>query len=81
MVIEAPIRTTEILEAIEILKPYKSPGLGGLMANSNLKVQNSIITILEGLGYGLLEKKELPTSWIQANLILIPQQDQDLSDP
>lgn len=71
------ITIQEIKEAIKRLKTGKTPGNDGFTAEYYKKFQEYLIDPLKNLFNSILQGADIPQSWREANIVLIPKENQD----
>lgn len=75
--LDSLITSTQILAAIQNLKPNKEPGRDGLPAEFYKWFKDLLMEPLTDLGTGLYSDRVMPKSWAETHIIVIPKKDCD----
>lgn len=78
---EEPILLEEILEDIRSLKVDKSQVLDGLTGEFYKKFQEQIAPVLQIIFAECLAKNRIPTTWLEARIVVIPKEGKELTIP
>ncbi|XP_077323277.1 uncharacterized protein LOC143956976 [Lithobates pipiens] len=79
--LEAPISTDDIAEAMSLLNKSKAPGSDGLPLEFYLKYADTLTPRLQELFSHIFESESLPPSMCEAYIVLIPKPGKDLELP
>uniref|UniRef100_A0A670JGC5 Reverse transcriptase domain-containing protein n=1 Tax=Podarcis muralis TaxID=64176 RepID=A0A670JGC5_PODMU len=74
----ALIEVEEIKEAIKELKKGKAPGPDGFTGSYYKEMESVLLTPLQEVMNNILKEREIPETWKEALITLIPKQDSDL---
>uniref|UniRef100_A0A670K2L6 Reverse transcriptase domain-containing protein n=1 Tax=Podarcis muralis TaxID=64176 RepID=A0A670K2L6_PODMU len=73
-----PIEIEEIKEIIKEFKKGKAPGPDGLTASYYKEMESVLLTPLQEVMNSIFKEREIPETWQEALITLIPKQDSDL---
>uniref|UniRef100_A0A670INW4 Reverse transcriptase domain-containing protein n=1 Tax=Podarcis muralis TaxID=64176 RepID=A0A670INW4_PODMU len=76
--LNTPIEIEEIKEVIKELKGGKAPGPDGFTASYYKEMEFVLLTPLKEVMNNILKEREIPETWKDAFITLIPKQDSDL---
>uniref|UniRef100_A0A670JU33 Reverse transcriptase domain-containing protein n=1 Tax=Podarcis muralis TaxID=64176 RepID=A0A670JU33_PODMU len=76
--LNTPIETEEIEKVIKELKRGKAPGPDGFTASYYKEMKAILLPPLKEVINNILKEKEIPETWKEAFITLIPKQDADL---
>lgn len=79
--LEEPILPEEILEDIRSLKVDKSQVLDVLTGEFYKKFQEQIAPVLQIIFAECLAKNRIPTTWLEARIVVIPKEGKELTIP
>uniref|UniRef100_A0A670JJJ0 Reverse transcriptase domain-containing protein n=1 Tax=Podarcis muralis TaxID=64176 RepID=A0A670JJJ0_PODMU len=77
--LDAPISKEEVEEAIKELKRGKAPGPDGFTASYYKEMKDILIDPLTKVMNNILKEKDMPGTWREAFIVVIPKQDSDLT--
>uniref|UniRef100_A0A670KCX7 Reverse transcriptase domain-containing protein n=1 Tax=Podarcis muralis TaxID=64176 RepID=A0A670KCX7_PODMU len=77
--LNAPIDRLEIEEAIKELKRGKAPGPDGFTSSYYKEFKDTLMTPLIEVMNNILKERDMPGSWKEAFITIIPKQDADLT--
>uniref|UniRef100_A0A670IZE6 Reverse transcriptase domain-containing protein n=1 Tax=Podarcis muralis TaxID=64176 RepID=A0A670IZE6_PODMU len=76
--LSAPIEIDEIKDIIKDLKKGKAPGPDGYTGRYYKEMESILLTPMQEVMNNILRERELPETWKEALITLIPKQDSDL---
>uniref|UniRef100_A0A670HM89 Reverse transcriptase domain-containing protein n=1 Tax=Podarcis muralis TaxID=64176 RepID=A0A670HM89_PODMU len=77
--LNAPIVNEEIIETIKELKKGKAPGPDGLTSSYYKELRHALIVPIKEVMNNILQQQDIPRTWKEAFITLIPKQDSDLT--
>uniref|UniRef100_A0A670IBL2 Reverse transcriptase domain-containing protein n=1 Tax=Podarcis muralis TaxID=64176 RepID=A0A670IBL2_PODMU len=76
--LNAPIEKEEVIEVIKELKRGKAPGPDGFTASYYKEMKEVLVNPLTEVMNNILKGRDIPDTWKEAYITLIPKQDSDL---
>uniref|UniRef100_A0A670J9A9 Reverse transcriptase domain-containing protein n=1 Tax=Podarcis muralis TaxID=64176 RepID=A0A670J9A9_PODMU len=77
--LNAPIQREEVEEGIRELKRGKAPGPDGFTSSYYKEMKDKLITPLTEVMNGILKERDIPKTWQEAFITIIPKQESDLT--